>query len=168
MNKLIRFIDSLAEYTGRVISWATLAMVLITFVVVVLRYFFDIGWIAMQESITYLHAVVFMLGAAFTLKHQGHVRVDIFQRNMSARSKAWVDLLGSIFLLLPVCVFIFWISWRYVGDSWRVLEGSREAGGIPGVFLLKSLILLFPFTLVLQATAIVLKNIQVIRGQANG
>ena len=163
MDKLIELLDYLAEMTGRAVSWATLLMVIITFLVVILRYLFDTGWIAMQESTTYLHAAVFMLGAAFTLKHEGHVRVDIFHRSMSARGKAWVDLAGTLLLLVPVCGFIFWISWQYVGDSWSVLEGSREAGGIPGVFLLKSLILLFPLTLMLQAVASVLRNLQVIR-----
>lgn len=156
-------LDQLAETTGQVVSWATLFMVIITFLVVVLRYLFDTGWIAMQESTTYLHATVFMLGAAFTLKHEGHVRVDIFHRNLSDKGKAWVDLLGAVLLLLPVCLFIFWISWQYVHDSWAVLEGSREAGGIPGVFLLKSLILLFPLTLTLQAVSTVLRNIRTIR-----
>ena len=163
MDRLIELLENLAEMTGRAVSWATLLMVIITFLVVILRYLFDIGWIAMQESTTYLHAAVFMLGAAFTLKHEGHVRVDIFHRSMSARGKAWVDLAGTLLLLVPVCGFIFWISWQYVGDSWSVLEGSREAGGIPGVFLLKSLILLFPLTLMLQAVASVLRNLQVIR-----
>lgn len=163
MDRLIELLENLAEMTGRAVSWATLLMVIITFLVVILRYLFDTGWIAMQESTTYLHAAVFMLGAAFTLKHEGHVRVDIFHRSMSARGKAWVDLAGTLLLLVPVCGFIFWISWQYVGDSWSVLEGSREAGGIPGVFLLKSLILLFPLTLMLQAVASVLRNLQVIR-----
>ena len=163
MDRLIELLENLAEMTGRAVSWATLLMVIITFLVVILRYLFDIGWIAMQESTTYLHAAVFMLGAAFTLKHEGHVRVDIFHRSMNARGKAWVDLAGTLLLLLPVCGFIFWISWQYVADSWSVLEGSREAGGIPGVFLLKSLILLFPLTLMLQAVASVLRNLQVIR-----
>lgn len=165
MKSLAVRLEQLAEYTGRVIAWATLLMVLITFLVVILRYAFDLGWIALQESVTYLHATVFMLGAAYTLKHQGHVRVDIFYQKMSARGRAWVDLLGTLLLLFPVCVFIFWIGWEYVSNSWRVLEGSREAGGLPGVFLLKSLILLLPLTLGLQGMASLLRNIMLLRDQ---
>ncbi len=158
-------LDQIAEYMGRFISWATLLMVLVTFLVVVLRYVFDLGWIALQESVTYLHASVFMLGAAYTLKHQGHVRVDIFYQKMSPRSRAWVDLLGTLLLLFPVCGFIFWVSWEYVLNSWDVLEGSREAGGLPGVFLLKSLILLLPLTLGLQGISTMLRNIMLLQDQ---
>jgi TRAP-type mannitol/chloroaromatic compound transport system permease small subunit len=161
-------LDQIAEYTGRTVSWATLLMVLTTFLVVILRYAFDLGWIALQESVSFLHAAAFMLGAAYTLKHQGHVRVDIFYQKMSPRGRAWVDLLGTLLLLFPVCGFIFWIGWEYVLNSWDVMEGSREAGGLPGVFLLKSLILLLPLTLGLQGMASLLRNIMLLRGQGSG
>ena len=163
----VRAVDALNETVGRAISWLTLFMVAVTFLVVVLRYAFDVGWIAMQESVTYMHAIVFMAGAAFTFKHHGHVRVDILYRNFGPRGQAWVDLLGGLFLLLPTALFIAWISWGYVSDSWHVLEGSREAGGLPGVFLLKALILIMPMLLVLQALAGVLRDLTMIRRQAS-
>ena len=169
MERLIRKLDALAEFTGRVVAWGTLLMVLITFAVVLLRYLFDTGWIAMQESVTYLHATVFMLGSAYTLKHGGHVRVDIFYQKLGMRGKAWVNLLGTLFLLLPMMIFIFWVSWDYVVESWKVLEGSREAGGLPGVFLLKTLILLLPLTLLLlQGISLLLKSLRVITGSDRG
>jgi len=168
MERLIHKLDALAEFTGRVVAWGTLLMVLVTFAVVLLRYLFDTGWIAMQESVTYLHATVFMLGAAYTLKHGGHVRVDIFYQRLGMRGKAWVNLLGTLSLLLPMTIFIFWVSWDYVAESWKVMEGSREAGGLPGVFLLKTLILLLPLTLLLQGLSLVLKSLQVISGGDNG
>ncbi|NIR25762.1 MAG: TRAP transporter small permease subunit, partial [Gammaproteobacteria bacterium] len=115
-------------------------MVLVTFAVVLLRYLFNTGWIAMQESITYMHALVFMLGAAYTLRHDGHVRVDIFYQKFSPRTRAWVDLLGTLLLLLPVTLFIAWVSWEYVSTAWALKEGSRETGGLPGVYLLKTAI----------------------------
>ena len=164
MESLASKLEQISEYLGRVIAWATLLMVLITFLVVILRYVFDLGWIALQESVTYFHATVFMLGAAYTLKYQGHVRVDIFYQKMSIKARAWVDLLGTLLLLFPVCVFIFWVSWEYVASSWAVQEGSREAGGLPGVFLLKSLILLLPLTLGLQGMAFLLRNIMLLQG----
>ncbi|MFC1602892.1 TRAP transporter small permease subunit [Pseudomonadota bacterium] len=150
-------IESINEWIGRAASWLSLLMVVVTFAVVVLRYVFDLGWIAMQESITYMHAVLFLTGAAYTLRHQGHVRVDIFYRRFSKRTQAWVDLLGSLLLLMPVCLFIFAISWEYVAQSWSLFEGSREAGGLDGVFLLKSMILVMAGLLVLQGIAIVLR-----------
>ena len=157
-NRIISAADVVNEQVGRAISWLTMLMVAVTFLVVVLRYVFDMGWIAMQESVTYMHAVVFMLGAAFTLKHHGQVRVDILYRTFGPRGRAWVDLLGALFLLLPTCLFITGISWDYVATSWKVLEGSREAGGIPGVYLLKGLILVMPVLLVLQALAGILRD----------
>ena len=126
-------LDALSTGIGRFVSWLSLFMVLTTFLVVVLRYAFDLGWITMQESVTYMHATLFMLGAAYTLRLNGHVRVDIFYQKMSRRGQAWVDLLGTLLLLTPVCAFIAWIGWQYVLESWRVMEGSREAGGIQGV-----------------------------------
>lgn len=168
MKNLIRILESLAEVTGRVIAWGTLLMVLVTFAVVVLRYALDTGWIAMQESITYLHSLVFMLGAAYTLRHQGHVRVDIFYQKFSERGRAWVNLLGTLLLLFPMMSFIVWISWEYVAESWKVMEGSREAGGLPGVFLLKTLLLLMPVAMMLQGLALLLRSLQIIRGDEHG
>ena len=162
--RIERIIDGLNEWVGRAISWLTLFMVLVTFTVVVLRYGLSIGSIAAQESVTYMHAMVFLVGASYTLKHNGHVRVDIFYRKMSAQRQAWVDLLGSVFLLLPVCGFIFWASWDYVMTSWSFKEGSPEAGGIPAVYLLKTLLLIMPALMVIQGTAHFLQNLLKLRG----
>ncbi|RDH82658.1 MAG: C4-dicarboxylate ABC transporter permease [endosymbiont of Galathealinum brachiosum] len=151
--KLEQFID----WVGRSVSWLVLLMVVVTFLVVVLRYLFDTGWIALQESISYFHSMVFLLGAAYTLKQGGHVRVDIFYDRLSQTGKAWVDLIGHLFILMPVMIFIIWVSWPYVADSWQVMESSREAGGLPGVYLLKSLILIMAGLLMLQATAMILR-----------
>lgn len=108
----------------------------------------------------YLHAAVFFLGCAHALRVNEHVRVDIFYRQFNQRRKAWVDILGSLFLLLPVNIFILVVSWDYVMISWRLLESSQEAGGLPLVFILKSLILLFALTMSLQGIAQLLKNLQ--------
>lgn len=163
MNRLARFLDALSDITGRTIAWLTAGMVLVTFAVVVLRYAFDWGSIAMQESITYLHALVFMIGAAYTLGQDGHVRVDIFYRKMGPHGKAMVNLLGTLFLLLPVCIYIAAESWPYVTASWAVHEGSREAGGLPGVFLLKGLLIVMPVLLILQGVADALKALLTLR-----
>ncbi len=165
---MVRKLEAIADATGRLVAWFTLLMVLVTFAVVVLRYAFNTGWIAMQESITYLHALVFMLGAAYTLRHGGHVRVDIFYQKLSEKGRAWVNLLGTALLLYPLMIFILWISWDYVSESWTVLEGSREAGGLPGVFLLKTLLLLMPVAMMLQGLALMLRSLDLIRGKRDG
>lgn len=166
MNAIADAIERFIDWSGRAISWLTLFMVVVTFIVVVLRYLFDSGWIAVQESIGAMHAAVFLIGAAYTLRHEGHVRVDIFYSRFSERARAWVDLCGALFMLMPFMGFIAWISWQYVVESWLVLEGSREAGGLPGVFLLKSLILVMAALLLLQAVAQVMRALQKIRGRA--
>jgi len=154
MQKFCDKIDALNNFFGQLAAWSVLVMVFITFLVVVLRYGFNFGRISLQESITYLHAFVFMLAGAYTLKHNQHVRVDIFYQDMSTRNKAKVDLFGTLFLLLPFTGFIAWISFDYVLNSWKVLESSREAGGLPFVYILKTLIPLMAILLFLQAISL--------------
>jgi TRAP-type mannitol/chloroaromatic compound transport system permease small subunit len=168
MNALaaaVRFIDQLNEVIGRGIAWLTLAMVLIGFIVVMLRYVFSIGFVWMQESYVWLHGITFMLAAGYTLIHDGHVRVDIFYRTASIRKKALVDLFGSLVLLLPVLVLVWVQAWPYVLDSWARLEESREAGGLPGLFLLKSVILVFCVTMGLQGLSLAGRSILILVGR---
>jgi len=167
LASIIRRIDTFSEWIGRGIAWLTLLMVLITFSVAVLRYLFNIGWIAMQESVVYLHSFVFLLGAAYTLKHDGHVRVDIMYRPLGERGKALVNLFGTLVLLLPVSLFMLWICWDYVAASWSILEGSQEAGGIEARYLLKSSLLLMPALMVLQSIAELLRNGLTLAGYAH-
>lgn len=141
----------LIAVSGKAVAWLTVVMVLLTFAIVVLRYGFNLGWIWLQESLTYLHVLVFSVVAAWTLQKDGHVRVDIFYASTTDKNRAWVDLLGSLLFLVPFCVFILIISWPYVTYSWKLLETSREAGGLPLVFLLKSLIMVMPALLLCQA-----------------
>ncbi len=167
IQSFVKGVDQLSEFLGRSIAWLTLALVLVTFVIVVMRYLFNIGSVAMQESLLYLHSLIFLMGAAYTLKHDGHVRVDIFYRPMSLYKKAWINLLGTLLLLIPFCLFIFLISWEYVASAWSYHEGSREAGGIDAVYVLKSLLLIMPATLLLQGLAQATKSLLVITGQNN-
>ncbi len=149
----IHLCEQITETSGRWVSWLSLLMVLVTFLIVVLRYGFNLGWISMQESVVYMHALLFMLASAYTLKLDGHVRVDIVYQKLSPRGRAWVDLLGTLFLLLPMSLFILWLSWDYVGNSWGLLESSREAGGLPLVFALKTAIPVMALLLILQGSA---------------
>ena len=163
LQSLAEKIDRLNELIGRAVAWLTLLMVMVTFLIVLLRYAFSIGWISMQESVTYMHALVFMLGASYALLKNAHVRVDIFYQRISRKSRAWVDLLGGLLLLIPFCLFVIWTSWHYVGSSWSLLEGSREAGGLPAVFLLKTCIPVMAGLVLLQGISTILHSIVQLR-----
>ena len=162
----VNLLDRISVALGRLTAWLTLLMVIVTFVVVVMRYLFDAGAVWLQESIIWMHAVVFMVGAAFTLQQDEHVRVDIFYRNMSARRRAWVDLLGVLLFLLPVSLFLAWKAWDFVAISWQLREASREPGGMPYPFvpMLKSVLLLAPALLALQGLSMLRKSAAVLRG----
>lgn len=148
-----RGLDHLARATGGLLGWFTLAMVLLQSAVVLLRYGLNGGSVALQDSVVYLHGAVFMLGLAYALYTGAHVRVDVFYRRMSPRRRAWVDAVGTLVFLLPLCAFIAIGSWHFAAASWAVRETSSSAGGLPGVFLLKSLIPLAAATLALQGLA---------------
>lgn len=153
---------------GKAAAWLTVVMVLLTFTIVILRYGFNLGWIWMQESVTYLHVTVFMVVSAWALQQDGHVRVDIFYTNMSERKRALVDLLGTLLFLIPFCIFILVMAWPYVSNSWKLLESSREAGGLPLVFLLKSLILFMPVLLLGQSFINVTDAWKTVRNGSSG
>ena len=138
--QLVRGLDVALDSIGRWVSWLVVGVVLVCFTGVALRYGLDIGWVALQETYQALHATAFLLAGAWVLRRDEHVRVDVWYRGRSSRIKAWVDLLGALLLLMPVCGFIVWASLDYVFAAWRVLEGSRQPGGLPGVFLIKTLI----------------------------
>jgi len=161
-NFFVRWLDAIAEVTGNTTAWLTGIMVIIACIVVGLRHVFDIGSIALQESVTYMHAAVFMLGAAYTLKNDGHVRVDIVHKKMSPRARAWVEVLGSLLFTLPLMIFIGWGSLEFVQESWRVQEGSTDSGGIGGVYLLKTLLPIMAISVSLQAVAELLRSLLVL------
>ena len=156
---IARAIDRANERIGVTVAWLALFTVLIEFTVVLLRYVFGVGSVKMQESIVYLHATVFMVAAGYTLLHNGHVRCDIFYAEASPRRRAAIDLIGVFIFLLPVCGLIAWVAWPYVAAAWAVREGSQEGSlGIPGVYLLKSIILVFTALLALQGVSLALHS----------
>jgi TRAP-type mannitol/chloroaromatic compound transport system permease small subunit len=148
---------------GKCAAWLSVAMVLLTFVIVILRYGFNLGWIWLQESLTYLHVTVFAVVTAWALQDDAHVRVDIFYTRMSPRKRALVDFAGTLLFLAPFCMFVLVTAWPYVATSWKLLEGSREAGGLPLVFLLKSLIIVMPALLLAQSMVSLADTWQVLR-----
>lgn len=163
---MFKWIDVLNETIGRVVAWFSLIMALLMVGVVLMRYLFDMGTLVLQESILYLHGFGFMLAIPYTLMKGGHVRVDVLYGRMSARNRCLVDLTGHLFLLLPVCIFIFWTSLPYVGASWRILEGSADIGGIPAVFVLKTLIPVLTALLFLQGLREVVRSLRGLRSDA--
>ena len=158
-------LDRISAVLGRASAWLTLFMVLVSFVIVVMRYVFDAGLIWLQESVVWMHAFVFMVGAAYTLQQEEHVRVDIFYREMSPKWRAWVDLFGVLLFLLPVCFFLAWKAFDFVSVSWRIHEASRESGGLPYplIPMLKSILLIMPVTVGLQGIAMLLRCIRTLR-----
>ena len=166
MNNLQRIVDViniLNDRIGRSVAWLTIMMVIVTFMVVIARYLFSINSIALQESVMYMHGSVFMLGIAFTLKEKEHVRVDVLYERFNERTRALVDMLGAILFLLPVNAFIFWISLDYVNFSWSLSESSAQPGGLPGVFLLKTLIPVMAGLVTLQGLAEFLKALLILQ-----
>lgn len=162
-------IDRFTLASGRILAWCSLFMALLTSAVVILRYGFATGSIAMQEAVTYLHGTLFMLGTAYALQRGGHVRVDIFYRDFTPRQRAWVDAIGGIVFLLPLCAVIIGISLGYVADAWAIRERSPEPGGIPYLYLLKTLLPLMAINLAVAGFADILRNaLRLVYGDAAG
>ena len=155
-------LDGYSEACGRLLAWLLPLLMLNTCAVVFLRYGLEQGSTFMQELSVYLHATVFMLGAGYTLKRDGHVRVDIFYRQFSRRAKAWVNALGALVFLFPLCGDVILIGWDFVGHAWLIRESSGEPGGIPAVFLLKTLIPLMAVNVAIQGLAELLRSVAVL------
>jgi TRAP-type mannitol/chloroaromatic compound transport system permease small subunit len=153
MQSVADTIDRFNTAIGRAVAWLALVVVLLQFALVVARYLFGLGSIWATEAVIYAHATLFLLAAAWTLRAGGHVRVDIFYAEASPRTKAMIDLIGAVLLLLPFALMLVWLSWPYAARSWAILERSQEASGLPLVFLLKSLIPLFAVLMALQGVA---------------
>ena len=159
VKSIIQLIDLINEWAGRSVSWLLVIMVLNVFFVVVLRYIFSYGAIWMQELYVWNHSIVFLLGAGYTLLHNGHVRIDLIYRTASLKYKSIIDIIGSIVFAIPVIYCIFLKSLPMVHRSWGVLEKSAEAGGLPGLFLFKSVLLVFCILFGLQFISLALKSL---------
>ena len=172
-SRALLTLDIWIDLVGKAVSWCTVLMVIVTCLVVILRYGFGTGSVFLQETVIYMHALVIMFGLAYTLKHDGHVRVDLLYSNQTLRNQAWTNLFGHTLLLLPFSLVLITeslgvtasipIERSYVGRSWSVFEGSAEVGGLPGIFLLKSLIPISGGLLALQALGETSKAIRHIR-----
>jgi len=159
------FYDRVSSAAGKATSWLTLAMVIATSIIVVMRYLFDAGVIWLQESVTWMHAAVFMLGAAYTLLHDKHVRVDIFYCKMTSRGRAIVDFAGVIVLLLPLCGFLAIQAYDFAAASWSIHETSREPGGLPYplIPISKSIVVVMPIMVALQGVSLMRRALSAMR-----
>lgn len=167
IKKLVSGIDAINTAVGRTAMWLCISMALLQFVVVIMRYVFSIGFIPMQEAIWYMHGMLFMMGAGYTLLNDGHVRVDVFYREANPRFKAKVDMFCSIFFLMPVCLLTFYMSAGYIINSWKVMEGSTEVSGIKGIYLLKTFIWVFAVCVFIQGVALALRGYMFLTGQVD-
>ncbi|MEM1046850.1 MAG: TRAP transporter small permease subunit [Pseudomonadota bacterium] len=157
MLKFIETIEAFNRLLGRSAAWCAIGMMLCQVFSVVARYVFSYGIISVQEAVVYGHAFLFLLGAGFLLQTNEHVRVDIFYNMLSPRTRRWIDVVALSCFVLPVALVILWVGLPYAARSWATLEGSRQAGGIPGIFILKSAIVVFAVTVALQAVATLLR-----------
>jgi TRAP-type mannitol/chloroaromatic compound transport system permease small subunit len=164
VTRMGHLIDLLNNVVGSTVACLTLVMVLVQFALVLMRYIFGVGSIFMQESVVFMHGIVFMAAVGYTLYREGHVRVDIIYRTASPKTKGWIDALGVAVLMVPVCLLIVHVSQPYVAAAWRIFEGSRETSGLPGWYLYKTLLLVFPTLLALQGLALASRAILTLRG----
>lgn len=151
----ISFANNLNDFCGRMVAWLVVAMILVTITLVSTEFFFNSSSRKAADSILYMFGILFMVGVAYTLKHNNHVRVDIFYSKMSVRKRAWVDLIGTLIFLIPFCIVVFWVSLSPVIKSWSILEGAID-NGIPATFILKSFLLVMPVLILIQGIANVL------------
>lgn len=167
LEKLAAFIDALIEKSGQMTSWLVLILVLLVGYDVTMRYLFQSGSVALQEMEWHLFSLLFLFGAAYTLKHDGHVRLDLFYQSqmLDDRKRAWINLFGSLFILLPFCILIINSSTSFVLQAWQFNEGSPDPGGLPYRWLLKSAVPIGFMLLILQGIAEAIKNLLVITGE---
>ncbi len=140
LKKIIAGIDTINDKVGRVVSWATLFLVSITFVDVVMRYTFNKSYVFTQELEWHVFAFIFLMGAGYTLKVDGHVRVEVFYGRLGPKGKAWINLIGVLFFLIPSSLLFIKTGLPFVAKSYQVMEGSPDPGGIPFRFILKACI----------------------------
>ena len=160
-----QFFEAVTRLSGRAVMWLLLLMALVQFAVVLLRYVFGVNFISMQESITYMHGLVFLVAAGYALLTDDHVRVDIFYRSAPPKRKALIDLAGTYLFLFPICLLILWTASPYVARSWLVMEGSADTSGIQGVFLLKSVIAVFAVLLGMAGFVVAHKAVETLTGK---
>ncbi|NNE18255.1 MAG: TRAP transporter small permease subunit [Myxococcales bacterium] len=165
LRRISHWIDTLNLWVGRGVAWATALVVVVVFVDVVMRYAFNTSFVFTQELEWHLFGFIFLMGAGYTLLYDGHVRVDIFYQPLSPKAKAWINLVGVLLFLIPGCLLVIATSWSFVFNSWAVMEGSPDPGGIPYRFLLKACLPAGFVLLLLQGISLGIKSLFIILGE---
>lgn len=165
LQSYIQFAENVSEKSGQYVSWFTTAMMIVVVFDVITRYFFKNSSVAIQELEWHFFAIIFLLGAAYTLKHDRHVRVDVLYIRLTPEKQAWINLLGSILFLLPFCLLIIWSSTTFVSNSFQFMESSPDPGGLPARFILKACIPLGFILVLIQGVADIFKSMLIIRGE---
>jgi len=160
LNFVVNFFEKSNKVIGEYISWFIIFMVIIQLIIVMARYIFGIGFLKLQELLIYLHGLSFTLAAGYTLLNDEHVRVDLIYRASSNMYKSIINILGSLFFLIPFCLITYSTSLPYVKRSWKIFEGSPETSGLNAVYLLKTALIIFPLLLLIQAVSIIYRNIK--------
>lgn len=162
LNSSLNIVERISEKIGAITSWLAIILVIVVCYDVVARYLFNTSSVAIQELEWHIFAVLFLLGATYTLKHDKHVRVDIFYSRMSIKNKAWINLLGVLFFLIPFCSIVFVTSLGFVANSFNVLESSPDPGGLPARYMLKAVLPLSFLFLLAQGIAIAIKSLLIL------
>ena len=166
----MNFLKGINEAVGKNISWMIVIMVIVQIIIVLARYVFGIGFIKLQELMIYMHGMLFTLASGYTFLHDEHVRVDVIYRESSLQYKSYINFFGSIFLLLPFIYILVKTSLPYVQRSWKILEGSPVTSGLNATYILKTVLIIFPLLLFIQAIVLLtdsIKNIRKIHGRSS-
>ena len=164
IKTITRWIDRMNEWVGRGVAWVTLGLVLVVFVDVVMRYLLNKSYVFTQELEWHLFGFIFLIGAGYTLLHDGHVRVDIIYQRLGIKGRAWTNLLGVILFLIPGCIMVITTSWQFAANSFSMMEGSPDPGGIPFRFIIKGCIPVGFTLLLLQGFSLGLHSFMQILG----
>jgi TRAP-type mannitol/chloroaromatic compound transport system permease small subunit len=165
LKRICRWIDTLNEWVGQGIAFITVGLVAVVFADVVMRYAFKKSSVVVQELEWHLFGLIFLLGAGYTLLHEGHVRVDVVYQRLKPRVRAWVNLIGVIAFLIPGCLMVIITSWKFTYNSWVILEGSPDPGGIPLRFIIKGAITIGFLLLFVQGIALGLRSLAAVLGE---
>lgn len=171
MHLLLRIasaIDRFTDRVGRVLVWLSLAMVVVGGFNAIVRYLDKYTGMGLSSNTYielqwYLFSLLFLLGAAYTLRHDAHVRVDVFLSKLSPKGRAWVDVLGTLLFLVPFCVLMLWVAWPAVSSSWAVREMSPDPGGLPR-YPIKAVIPVAFVLLLVQGLSVLIHGLAVITG----
>ena len=166
MKQAVKYLDQINEYAGRFFAWSTSLMVLLICCDVLMRYCFDFTLIWIIELEIYFFAMSFLLASGYAFKYNKHVRVDVFYSQYSEKKKAWTDLIGGIFFLLPWALISCYVCFHYFRKSWFIQESSGQPGGLPALYILKFILLLGFVLLLIQAVSSILKSYMILQGDS--